>query len=81
VIKSLNKKTSSLVETVPGVEDFEVMPDGSIIMAKGSKLYRWKNRDSNEWKEIADFGVYNLFNITRLALRNGKLALVNKEDL
>ncbi len=80
-IRSINpvtKKTRSIVETVPGSEDFVLMPDGSILMAKDSKIYHWNPTLSIDWIEIADLQNYGIGNITRLALRGRKLALVNK---
>jgi hypothetical protein len=77
-IDPVTRKTRSIVETVPGSEDFVLMPDGSILMAKDSKVYHWNPTISNDWIEIADLQNYSIGNITRLALRAGKLALVNK---
>jgi hypothetical protein len=74
----LTNKTITIAETLPEVEDFAVMPDGSILMAKGSKLFRHEGVKEAQWQEIADFSNYGLNNINRLAVRDGKyLALVN----
>lgn len=77
-IDPVTRKTRSVVETVPGSEDFALMPDGTILMAKNSKVYHWNPKVANDWMEIADLQNYGLGNITRLALYDGKLALVNK---
>jgi hypothetical protein len=74
----LTNKTITITETLPEIEDFALMPDGSILMAKGSKLFRHKGVQDAKWVEIADFSNYGLNSINRLAIRNGKyLALVN----
>ena len=77
-INPYNRKTFPITQALPGSEDFAVMPDGSILMAKGSKLFYWsKSNTNNQWKEIADFSIYDIHDISRLAYRNGKLALVD----
>jgi hypothetical protein len=74
----LTNKTITITETLPEVEDFALMPDGSILMAKGSKLFRHNGVKDTQWVEIADFSNYGLNNISRLAIRDGRyLALVN----
>ncbi|MFK7807641.1 MAG: hypothetical protein AB8F74_07590 [Saprospiraceae bacterium] len=80
-IDRLTRRTTSVMQTLPDVEDFVVLEDGSFLMAKGNKLYRWNKKHANEWKEVADFGFYGLGNITRLAVYKDKyLAIVNKND-
>ena len=69
-----------IIETLPGSEDFEVLPDGSYIMALGSKIFNFNPRRGDEdWREIADFKYFGLKNITRMALsRDNKIAIVAK---
>ena len=73
-------QTKKIIETLPGSEDFEVLPDGSYIMALGSKIFNFNPRRGDEdWREIADFKYFGLKNITRMALsRDNKIAIVAK---
>lgn len=67
-----------IAETIPGAEDFAVLPDGSFLMGKGSRLYYLNPKAKNvQWKEIADLRFYNINNITRIAISEDlKLAVV-----
>lgn len=68
---------SKIVNTLPGSEDFEILRDGSFIMALGSKIYRYNRFFDEEWREIADLRFYGIRNITRLAVSPGdKIAIV-----
>ena len=76
-IKKLNPETgksSILVETLDGSEDFVVIDD-SIFMAQGTKIYSCKMEGSRSWKEVADLKAYGLQKITRMAF-NGDRVLV-----
>lgn len=68
----------TIAETLPGAEDFAVLPDGSFIMGKGSRLFRLDPRARKvEWQEIANLRLYNINNISRLAISNDlKIAIV-----
>lgn len=68
-----------LAKTLPGSEDYAWMPDGSMVMGLGSKLYRWQTALPNEWQLLADFSETGLTDITRLAVSpDGKyLAVVS----
>jgi hypothetical protein len=67
-----------IAETIPGAEDFAVLPDGSFLMAKGSRVYHLNPRGkNNRWREVANLQLYDINNITRLAVSaDRKLALV-----
>ena len=65
-------------ETLPGKEDFEVLPDGSIIMGDGSQLYRYIDYGINaQWTKIDDLKSLGISNITRMAISQDKLLIVN----
>lgn len=61
-------KETVLVNTLPGSEDFAVMGDGTILMASGSALYKFKPGKDEDWQQIADFQEYNMRRITRMEL-------------
>lgn len=73
-------KTSGLTkitDTLAGSEDFEILRDGSFIMALGSKIYRYNRYLDEEWREIVDLRFYGIKNITRMAVSPGdKIAIV-----
>lgn len=79
-IKELNSKTlrsEIIVQTLQGSEDFTIMADGTFLMGRGSKLYKYHPQKNEDWIEIGDFRDYNISSISRLEIsKGGKLALV-----
>jgi len=72
-------KTTLIVNTLEGSEDFVCFPDGTFMMAKDSKLYKFNKEIDKFWVEIADFSFYGIRKITRLAVgANNKIALVTQ---
>jgi hypothetical protein len=66
-----------IISALAGSEDFEVLPDGTFIMGKGSKLYKFNRFRDEDWVEIADLRFYNISNISRLAISpDMKIAIV-----
>ncbi len=71
-----------LLPTLPGREDYAWMPDGSIIMGDGSKLFQARPGGgalvssgdgrlmTNAWTEIADLTDAGVTSITRLAIND-----------
>lgn len=49
------KKLNRVMATLPGSEDFAVMPDGTFLMGKDGKLFRSNPSAGNAWEEAADF--------------------------
>ncbi len=81
-IKKLNPRTQKstiVIETLDGAEDFVTMADGTIVMAQGAKLYATNPKVDKSWQEIADLRQYGLQKITRLAF-NGERLLVVVDD-
>jgi len=70
---------STLTATLPGSEDYAWTPSGSLLMAQGQILYRFKPGEDKNWVQLADLGRSGLQKITRLALSSdGKqIALVS----
>lgn len=81
-IKELNvytKKTQKIIETLPGAEDFIILNDGSILMGKGSKIFKYHPSYDDNWLEVVDLRYYNINNISRLAISaNNQIAIVAK---
>jgi hypothetical protein len=81
VITELDVKTrqrTPLINTLPGSEDCVWLPDGTLLMAQGSKLFKWQRGKDKTWQEVADLSAAGLTGITRLAIspKGDKLALV-----
>ncbi len=72
-------KTTLIVNTLEGSEDFVCFPDGTFMMAQGSKLFKFNQQIDKYWVEVADFSFYGIRKITRLAVGgNNKIALVTQ---
>lgn len=78
--KNLYRKTmqpKAIVKTLKGSEDFALLPDGTFIMGRGSKLYKYNRFVDEDWIEIADLSYYDIRNISRLAVSpDSKIAVV-----
>jgi len=71
LIKSLDVKTrkiTPIIKTLTGSEDFAETRDGALLMAKGSKLFKYNPARDKDWQEVADFSKEGITSITRLAL-------------
>ncbi len=82
VIKTYDKETSqskSIVNSIPGVEDFELLADGIILAGSGSKLYKFDPKKDKAWQPIIDMEPYGINNIKRLTARKGRLIIVSEE--
>jgi hypothetical protein len=63
---------------MPGKEDFEILPDGSIIMGNGSELFRYADRGVNaQWQKVDDLKSLGIQNISRMAISEDKLLIVD----
>jgi hypothetical protein len=68
--------------TLEGAEDYCWLPDGTILMGKGGKLFRWAGEPGKPFVEIADFGDLG-GSINRIAVSHdgSRLALVVTVDV
>ncbi|MBI2403751.1 MAG: hypothetical protein HYV20_13660 [Gemmatimonadetes bacterium] len=64
-----------------GTELYAWLPDGTLIMGAGSKLFTWAS-NGGRWVEVADLAAHGVVGISRLAVSpdGGMLAIV-AEDL
>ncbi len=81
LIKRLHSRTFSthlITAALPGSEDFAVLGDGTIIMAKGAKVFKFNKTLDTAWLEIGDFSYYGVRQISRIAVNKAgkKIALV-----
>jgi Tol biopolymer transport system component len=67
---------SKIVSTLPGSEDYAVMPDGSLLMGSDGKLFQYTPGEK-DWKQVADFSasVGNFYRVMVNA-KGDKVALV-----
>jgi dipeptidyl aminopeptidase/acylaminoacyl peptidase len=74
-------RTELLTKTLPGSEDLAWLPDGSLLMAQDSKLFRFDPAREHSWQQVADFAAAGLRKITRLAVspKGDRLALVAQQ--
>lgn len=72
-----NQRATTICQTVPTSEDFEVLSDGTLIMGSGSKLYAMNPKNQSGWSEISDLSVYDIFDISRIAISRNRLVIVN----
>lgn len=70
--------TQEILLTMPtGVEDFVLLPDGTLLCGNGPKLMQLNLRRETTWKTVSDLSKYGVKKITRLAAsKDGKLAVV-----
>jgi dipeptidyl aminopeptidase/acylaminoacyl peptidase len=75
-------RTSVVTKTLTGSEDLAWLPDGSILMAQDSKLFRFDPAHPQDWQQVADFTAAGLRKITRLAVspKADRLALVAQTE-
>jgi len=79
-IKSYDAETNEaiiLANTLDGSQDFELLNDGTFIMAKESKLYMLHPEKHKSWIEIIDLAEFDIMNITRLAVSRNRLVIVD----
>jgi len=72
------RTSASLIDTLPGVEDYAWMPSGALLMAKDSKLFSVVPLTGKSWSEVADFSNAGLKSITRIAVspKGDRIAVV-----
>ncbi len=81
-IKAMNIKTgvrTDIADAFPNKEDFDFLPDGSLITAFEGYLYKIKPFKELNWQKVANLNsITQGKTITRIAIHNGKIAFVVK---
>ncbi len=62
------RTVSSLIATLPGVEDYAWLPDGKLLMAKDSKIFAVVPLTADRLKEVANYLIGGVTKITRIAV-------------
>jgi hypothetical protein len=80
-IKQVNAHTKDVTPLVRAMDDadyFTWATGGIVIAARGTKLYQWNPRRSQDWEEVADLGAAGLANVSRLAVspKSDRIAIV-----
>jgi Tol biopolymer transport system component len=83
-IKEFNPKTQAvrpIVNSKDGKKDYCWMPDGSLLIGSGTKLFRFDEKIDKDWVLLADLSEFGIKDITRMSVSfNGKyLALVSNQ--
>lgn len=81
-IKEFDPETEAvrpIITSKDGKKDYAWMPDGSLLVGSGSKLFRFDEKTDRAWVEIADLSSFGIKEITRMVVSSdGKyLALVD----
>lgn len=76
-LNRVNFRTRDLVLAKANSEDFVILKDGTILMGQENKLFKYNLNFDTYWVEVADFAKYGIYDITRLAVKGGKLALIS----
>jgi hypothetical protein len=67
-INPMNSETLYLADALSGSEDLTWTLDGSILMGRGNKIYKFKPGQDKNWKEISIESKLPVENITRLVV-------------
>jgi hypothetical protein len=73
---------TSLVQTLPGSEDYAWTPRGMIVMASGNTVFSWNSLTKDGWREVARFQQPGLQSIRRIAVspKGDRIAMVGDEQ-
>ncbi|MEN8123797.1 MAG: hypothetical protein ABFR32_01610 [Bacteroidota bacterium] len=80
-LNPINSETTFITDPIEGSEDLTWTLDGSILMAKDAKIFKFKPHEDKDWKEITIESDLPLKNITRLVVSpdGTKIAIVVDE--
>jgi Tol biopolymer transport system component len=72
VVKQLDpdsKRITAITEVVAGSSDRDTawMPDGTLLMSAGARVFAWKRGDAS-WREVFDVKPHGLGNVSRLSV-------------
>lgn len=71
---------SVVCQALEGSEDFELIPGGAILMARGDKVYYFDTDTSTSWHPVMDLSHTGIVNISRLSVSRGKIVLVSSSN-
>jgi len=65
-----------ITEALDNQRDFDILPNGHLISAKGSQLFTYIPNSSANWSLVTDLSGAGINHISRIASSRGRLALV-----
>ncbi|MDA8692653.1 hypothetical protein N9L92_01230 [Saprospiraceae bacterium] len=81
-IKSYNffsNQSKTITKTISGVEDFELLNDGSLLMGSGSTLHLFNPKSAEmKWAPIIDLSEYGIESISRVVSYKNRLLIVDQ---
>ncbi|NNC69463.1 MAG: hypothetical protein HKN90_01420 [Flavobacteriaceae bacterium] len=82
-INPLNSQKEYIADALQDSQDMAWTPDGTILMGKDDKLYRFKPKEDKDWVEIASIKEFDLNGISRLAVSplGTKIVIVVNEKI
>jgi len=79
LLKRMSSRTYNTVlmtAALPDSEDFAVLGDGTLLMASGTKLFKFRKSIDIAWFEIADLSYYGIKKISRIAVNKAQNKIV-----
>lgn len=73
------RRSTIITTTLEGAEDFHILPNGKLLMAKGSAIYSYDLAKDGTWVEFLDLSEFGLSNITRMTSNEKYLVCVDKK--
>jgi hypothetical protein len=74
-------KGEQVIETLPASEDFAVLEDGTLLMAQGSKFFKFTPGRQDYWGELTDMGkTFTKISRMSINLQKNKIAFVDIVD-
>jgi len=72
------EKTKDIAPTLTNSEDFAVMYNGTILMARGSEVFSFRPGADETWQPVVDLRGYNITDITRIVIspNSSRIAIV-----
>lgn len=73
-----NASVQEIAPTLSTSEDFAVLYNGTILMARGSEIFRFRPGTDEAWQPMVDLRGYNITNISRLEIspNSSRIAIV-----
>lgn len=73
------KRSTFVTSTIPGQDDFEILPNGFLISSNGSSLMTFRPHIDQKWQVLKDLSPAGITKISRIAASQNKIAIVVSE--